>query len=198
MRKKFKITGLFYQVKGFKFRKYLNIRKTSSERKKPDLMVVMLNPGSSRPINGNEDYEMETEAIPDNTQDQIMRIMENCNFDYARILNLSDFREPKSSEFYRKIDELKNNKIAHSIFDESRSNDFDKLFVKNIPVIFAWGVNKNLKELANLAINKIGIKKSFGLKKEGFDFAYYHPLPQNYNKQKEWVENITKIIKKSP
>ena len=198
MRKKFKITGLFYQVKGFKFRKYLNIKKTNSERKKPDLMVVMMNPGSSRPIDGNEDYELETEAVPDNTQDQIMRIMENCNFDYARILNLSDFREPKSSEFYRKLDKLKNNKIAHSIFDENRRNDFDKLFVKNIPVIFAWGVNKNLKELANLAINKIGFEKSFGLKKEGLDFAYYHPLPQNYNKQKEWVETITKIIKKSP
>jgi hypothetical protein len=79
MREKFKITGLFYKVKGFKFRKYLNIKKTYSERKKPDLMVVMMNPGSSRPLDGNENINIEVEAIPDNTQDQIMRVMENSD-----------------------------------------------------------------------------------------------------------------------
>ena len=197
MRKKFKITGLFYQVKGFKFRKYLNIKKTDSKRIKPDLMVVMMNPGSSRPIDGNEDYEMETEAVPDNTQNQIMRIMEKCNFDYARILNLSDLREPKSSFFYKKIEELKNHKISHSIFDENRKSDYEELFEKNIPVIFAWGVNEKLSELASTAIEQIGETQPIGLKKKESDYAYYHPLPQNYLKQKEWVKKISEMIKKA-
>jgi hypothetical protein len=194
MREKFKVTGLFYEVNGYKFRKFLNIRKDNSESKIPDLIVVMMNPGSSRPINGIENDTIETDAIPDNTQKQIMRVMENCGFHYTRILNLSDLREPKSSVFYTKIDELDQKNIPHSIFDEKRKNDFETLFVKNVPVIFAWGVNKNLKILAQKAIKRITTNNSIGLKKNGVDFAYYHPLPQIYQKQKEWVENITECI----
>jgi hypothetical protein len=197
MEENFKITGLFYQQDGYNFRKFLNIVRKDSEIKKPDLMVIMMNPGSSGPLGVKENNNTETEAIPDNTQDQIMRVMRNCNFDFARILNLSDLREPKSSVFYNKIEELKKNKIAHSIFDNKRSSDYEKLFVNNIPVIFAWGVNEKLRELATLAINRIGETKPLGLKKNGFDFAYYHPLPQNYSKQKEWVERISEKIKKA-
>ncbi len=194
MNNRFKVTGFFYQINRYKFRKYLNIKKHNSKREIPDLMVIMMNPGSSRPLHGSDKYCVEIEAVPDNTQNQIMRVMSNCNFEYARILNLSDLREPKSSVFYKKIDEIEKYKIAHSIFDDKRNSDFENLFVKNIPVIFAWGVNKKLKELATLAMNKIGIEKYIGLKKEGVDFAFYHPLPPNYNKQKEWVEKITEMI----
>ncbi len=120
MRKNFKITGLFYQQDGFYFRKFLNIVKKDSEIKKPDLMVVMMNPDSSRPLDGNESNNIEAEAIPDNTQDQIMRVMKNCNFDFAQILNLSDLREAKSSVSYEKIEELQKHKISHSIFDKKK------------------------------------------------------------------------------
>lgn len=195
MREKFKVSGLFYQNKGYKFRKFLNIVRVNSIQKKPDLMVVMMNPGSSRPLDGNDNSKIETEAVPDNTEDQIMRIMDNCNFDFARILNLSDIREPKSSIFYEKIEELREYNISHSIFDKKRNGDYEKLFVKNIPVIFAWGVNEKLSELATTAVEQIGETQPIGLKKNRFDYAYYHPLPQNYTKQKEWVEKITKMIK---
>ncbi|MCD6112019.1 MAG: DUF1643 domain-containing protein [Bacteroidales bacterium] len=194
MRKQFNITGLFYEDQGYKFRKFLNIKKNNSVKKNPDLMVVMMNPGSSRPIDGIENNIVETDAIPDRTQDQIMRVMINCDFDFARVLNLSDLREPKSSILYSKFEELKKLKISHSIFDIERKQDFEELFVKDIPVIYAWGVSKKLEKLAKMTIKRIGVKKPIGLKKEGVDYAYYHPLPQNYNKQKEWVKNITEII----
>ena len=196
MRENFKITGLFYKENGYKFRKFLNIIKINSNKKRPDLMVVMMNPGSSKPLDGNENNKIETKAIPDKTQDQIMRVMENCKFDFARILNLSDLREPKSSVFYEKIKELEKYNILHSIFDKKRKDDFETLFVTNIPVIFAWGVNEKLSELATLTIKRIGEANPIGLKKN--EFAYYHPLPQNYTKQKEWVEKITEMIKKKP
>ncbi|MFB6318643.1 DUF1643 domain-containing protein [Saccharicrinis sp. FJH54] len=197
MRENFKITGLFYQKNGYNFRKFLNIARINSDQVIPDLIVVMMNPGSSRPLNGNENNNNETEAIPDNTQDQIMRVMNNCNFDFARILNLSDLREPKSSIFYKKIEELKRHKISHSIFDLERNHDYEKYFMKNVPVIFAWGVNENLFELAKLTVNQIGKITPIGLKKKGFEYAYYHPLPQNYTKQKEWVNKISEVIKKA-
>ncbi|WP_426065231.1 hypothetical protein [Flavobacterium sp. DSP2-3-1] len=195
MREDFNVTGLFYEIQEYKFRKFLNIVKKDSNCQIPDLMVVMMNPGGSRPINGYDDYEIETETIPDRTQDQIMVLMNNCKFNYARILNLSDFREPQSRKFYNQMDDFEIKNIHHSIFCEERKEDFNKLFIKDIPVIFAWGVNRNLFELAALAKERIGLVNVSGLKKEGEEYAYYHPLPQNYNKQKEWVINITETIK---
>lgn len=198
MRENFKITGLFHKQNGYRFRKFLNIKKINSDQLRPDLMVVMMNPGSSKPIDENQSDSVETEAIPDKTQDQIMRIMENCKFEFARILDLSDLREPKSSVFYEKIEELEKQNISHSIFDINRIADYEELFVKNIPVIFAWGVSEKLHELASIAINRIGETKQIGLKKSEYKYAYYHPLPQNYTKQREWVERITEMIIKSP
>lgn len=196
MKEDFKITGLFYEKEGFKFRKFLNIIKNDTNCKIPDLMVVMMNPGSSRPLNGINSFNEETETVPDRTQGQIMKLMINCGYNYARILNLSDFREPKSGIFYSKLEQLKEINIHHSIFSDDREEDFNTLFVKDIPVILAWGVNNNLFDLAAIAIARIGSEvKSIGIRKEGENFAYYHPLPQNYGKQKEWVQTITNNLK---
>ena len=84
--------------------------------------------------------------------------------------------------------------VPHSIFDERRKEDFDSLFIKDVHTIFAWGVGKNLQELAEKAIETINIKNPIGLEKTGLKWAFYHPLPQNYSKQKEWVDNITKQL----
>ena len=195
MRNDFNVTGLYYENNGFRFRKFLNILRKKSNCSSPDLMVVMMNPGSSKPINGIDSFNKETEAIPDKTQDQIMKIMDNCGFKYARILNLSDLREPKSKLFYSKINELQDKGIHHSIFSEDRRDEFNEIFIKNVPVILAWGVNTNLFELADLAIKRIGKSELFGIKKDKEENAFYHPLPQNYNKQREWVEIITYKLK---
>lgn len=196
MRENFKITGLFYEKGGFKFRKILNIIKKETNCKIPDLMVVMMNPGSSRPLNGIDSFNVETETVPDRTQDQIMKLMNNCGYNYARVLNLSDLREPKSGVFYSKLEELKELNIHHSIFSDNRKDDFNTLFVKGIPVILAWGVNNNLFELAAIAKDRIGSEFiAIGIQKVGEEYAFYHPLPQNYNKQIEWVETITDKLK---
>ena len=126
-----------------------------------------------------------------------MQIMLNCKFEYARILNLSDLREANSSVFYKKIAQLEKCNISHSIFDNNRNSDYKKLFVKDIPVIFAWGVSKNLCKLATMAINRIREAKPIGLKEDKLEYAYYHPLPRNNIKQIEWVKKITKMIKKA-
>lgn len=99
MKKQFKITGLYYAELGFKFRKYLDIKRVDTDITTPDIMVVMMNPGSSRPIDGIDNNKLESLAVPDNTQSQIMKVMLNSNLQYARILNLSDLREAKSNIF---------------------------------------------------------------------------------------------------
>ena len=190
---KFKIKGCFYENGNFKFRKYLNIIKKKTNALTPDLMVIMMNPGSSSPI-GNYN-NIETETIPDPTQEQIMRIMEKCDFNFARVLNLSDLIESKSKNLYSKIDGLRRENISHSIFEINRESEFKMLFVKGIPVIYAWGVSKKLKKLAEKAMRQINEPNPIGLQKEGFEYAYYHPYPRgNGNKQKEWLEKVTLMI----
>lgn len=195
MKENFDITGYFYQIEDLKCRKYLNIRKKNSEIQVPDLMVVMMNPGKSKPINRIDDGRQETQTIPDQTQDQIMRVMRNCGFEYSRVLNLSDIRITPSGAFYKMLPDLKKHKIAHSIFDQKRDKDFKELFIDNIPTIFAWGVGEDLTELAKIATERIGIEKPIGLKKNDKDYAFYHPLPRNNNDQKKWVDGITERIK---
>jgi len=194
MKHQFHITGLFYEIEGYKFRKYLNIKKKNSLKQEPDLMVIMMNPGASRPLDGIDNNIIESEAIPDRTQDQIMKVMTACKFEYARVLNLTDIREPKSQKMFLKLIEMDNKGVSHSIFDARRRNEFDSLFVEKIQVIFAWGVSKNLQELAEQGIKTINIDKPIGLNKEGVEWAYYHPLPQNYKKQIEWVEKTIEIL----
>lgn len=186
----YEISGYYYQEKGLSFRKYLNIKHKLRENDLPDLMVIMMNPGSSQPIDENENGRVETKAKPDPTQTQIIRVMEKLNFRYARILNLSDLREPKSTDFYKKINSVNESGIIHSIFHENRVNEFNELYVKGIPVIYAWGINKKLIHLAKCAIKATEAESSFGWRKPKFDFAYYHPLPRSYKKQKEWYEAI--------
>lgn len=113
---KFEITGLFYEASGYKLRKYLDIKREESSQNEPDLMVVMMNPGSSFPLDGIDNNSVPSEAEPDTTQQQIMKVMDAASFDYARILNLSDLRTPDSNELYRFLKSEESNTVAHSIF----------------------------------------------------------------------------------
>lgn len=196
MTSEFDIKGLFYEKEGYKFRKFLDIKTKNSYQLNPDLLVIMMNPGSSKPLDGIDNNCKISKAKPDRTQDQIMRIMLQFGYQYTRVLNLSDLREPKSKIFYSKMREMKDKKIAHSIFDEDRVVDFERLFVKNVPVIYAWGVSHKLKDVALKAMKKMNQVSPIGLKKQGTEFGYYHPLPPSYIKQKLWLKNITEFIVK--
>jgi hypothetical protein len=195
MKKQYKITGLYYQIQGFKFRKHLDIKNVKSSCKTPDLMVIMMNPGGSYPIDGIDNNTIASEAIPDRTQSQIIQVMQNAGFNYARVINLSDIREPKSNLFYNKIAELNTKGIAHSIFDDTRKEDLSQLWVNTATVIFGWGVSVKLKPLALKAIAACSASNPYGILKANTNWAYYHPLPQIYKKQLEWIETISNQIK---
>jgi hypothetical protein len=194
MKTQFTITGFYYEEQGFKFRKYLDIKTIKSGSKTPDLMVIMMNPGSSKPIDGIENNSTESLAIPDNTQSQIMKVMLNCNLQYARVLNLSDLREANSGIFYDKIIEMENKGIPHSIFDKNRQDDFNQLWVYNVHVIFGWGVSINLESLALKAMEACNACNPYGILKANTNWAFYHPLPPVHSKQLEWVMAVSKQL----
>jgi len=195
MKKQHKITGLYYQTQGFNFRKHLDIKNVKSSCKTPDLMVIMMNPGGSYPLDGIDNNTIASEAIPDRTQSQVIQVMQNAGFNYARVLNLSDIREPKSNLFYDKIAELDTKGIAHSIFDDTRKGDLSKLWINTATVIFGWGVSNKLKPLALKAIAACNASNPYGILKADTNWAYYHPLPPIHSKQIEWVEEVSKQLK---
>jgi|LauGreSBDMM110SN_4_FD.fasta_scaffold16441_3 hypothetical protein len=194
MTTEFKVSGYFYEISGFKFRKFLDIKENDSKLAMPDLMVVMMNPGSSYPLNGNDDSRAEVAAAPDRTQYQIMTVMGRAGFTYARILNLSDKRESNSNTFYKFLKSEESKKVPHSIFDKSRSKDFENLFIDTTPVICAWGVNSCLCGLASMAIPRLHQDNIIGIKKRSLEYAYYHPLPRVHQKQIDWANRILQQI----
>lgn len=197
MKDGFEIAGCFYRLAGFNCRKYLDIRRKGTCLENPDLLAVMMNPGNSRPVDGIYGSGLATKADSDRTQQQVMRVMNNCDLDYCRVINLTDIQETKSSKLYRVLDKPKTKKVAHSIFDPRRQSDFDVLFPKNTVTILAWGVHEALTGLARQAIEKIGNENAVGLKKNNSELGYYHPLPPSYYKQQAWVSQMTELLKKS-
>ena len=194
MKNDFKLVGFFYKIGEYKCRKYLDIKLKSSKITNPDLMVIMMNPGSSYPLDELDDNSVPSIAEPDKTQEQIIKVMKNSSLEYARILNLSDLRTPNSKELYNFLKSKNSKSIPHTIFGENRAEDFNSLFIKGVPLIYGWGVNSALKELAKLAIKKTNHPSPIGLKKDNEEYSYYHPLPRVYSEQVEWVEKISQML----
>jgi len=191
----FIIAGFYYTLDNRKFRKFLDIKHISTNVNSPDIMVVMMNPGSSKPVNDKDNGCTLTVAIPDRTQDQIMKVMLNTGYQYARILNLSDLRTPDSNELYQFLRSDEIGSIPHSIFCSEREQDFNALFIRDVPIIYGWGVNASLRSLAEQALGMIDTDNPFGVLKENTLWAYYHPLPPVYSKQEAWVNQVSNQLR---
>ena len=194
MSKEFEVTGLFYKLGERKLRKHLDIMRAGTDQASPDLMVVMMNPGSSYPLDGIDHNLRPTKAHPDNTQEQIMKVMQNTTLNFARVLNLSDLRTPDSSKLYEFLSSSEAKEIDHSIFSESRNMELQSLFQLGVPTIFGWGVNQALLPLAKTAVDVLSIQNPLGMLKSNTTYCYYHPLQRLYQKQVEWVQHVTNQI----
>jgi hypothetical protein len=200
----FDIQGYFYNIDELKFRRFIEIKRKGINLEKNDLSLVMMNPGSSRPkhydeINNFEYLNNFVEAFSDETIEQIMRIMDNNNLNYAKIVNLSDIRNAKSEIFYEMLNTVLQN-YDHSIFSETNKHFLSNYLNSQSLFIFAWGVDTRLNNLSTQAIKvikemygnnivTIGIKHKKNLN------GYYHALPQKQLDQIIWVENISDMIR---
>ena len=198
----FNLQGFFYIQGELRFRRYLEIKRKNVILAKNDLSVIMMNPGSSKPKSIDENsftdcFNKFIKAEPDTTLMQIMRVMENCNFNYAKIVNLSDVRTTKSTDFFKLLkSDLKNN-IDHSIFFDPDKYDLKNYLNQQSVFIYAWGVDERLKKIARQALE---VLYTYGSKKIGIphsinQYGYYHPLPRGKEKQIKWVDTITRMIK---
>jgi hypothetical protein len=146
-------------------RLYLDLKKIEHlEKARPDLILIMLNPGSCSPKDHN--CTGETEVALDQTLRRVAKLFKKIpSINWIRILNLSDLANPKSDEFFKKLKELENSNIFnHSIFDKSRESDFVNLVSENCNIYFACGTSKKAQPMLEKAIDRLNERKAQILK----------------------------------
>ena len=162
----------------------------------PDLLVVMMNPGASRPLEGLWDAGQNDGFVatqPDRTQYQIMRLMlaaqaSGLPWTHARILNLSDLRTPRSAVFLEKLNSYSADD-SHSLFSTSRLTECRTLFeCMSTPVLCAWGLSPKFAPFASSALAATQGHPLLGLTADGL--AYRHPLPQRHDLQLQWLAQL--------
>jgi len=195
--KQFHMAGSFYKRANDVYRKYVDIKLDSTSVVKPQLMVVMMNPGKFLPLGGDIENASvgNIEKCFDPTLNQILRVMYCASLDCVRVINLSDRRAPKSLDFFSFLESKEADEFPHSIFDQRRKDELAELFVSDVPVIYAWGVSPKLSQLSKMAVKAIDERNPIGLKKEGKSNAYYHPLRPSTPKQKEWVRKVLGMLR---
>jgi hypothetical protein len=210
LKQSYRVVGHFYALKvpgadPVRCRSILEISSTgSNERAAADAVFVMMNPGSSRPVE-EADRVLELECgrawetalglvptVPDTTQYQVMRVMHNSGWDRVRVINLSDLREPKSGTFikcYQRLEEQAGCK-GHSVFAATRSKELQGHLARKPggPIVCAWGVSDHLNPLIQQALKALGTEAGLtGLPKRGCPGKYFHPLPTLQVQKERWV-----------
>jgi hypothetical protein len=194
--------GQYYTNENMPCRKYLIITSEDiGTISSFDLLVIMMNPGSSRPISENSVSNIclgnFLPAAPDTTQSQIVSIMGRFNYTRAVVINLSDVVNPNSLSFLKNIHglEYRGLGLVHSIMNRDDDiNTLKKCLTDNTKVIIASGVNRKLKTLTQSAVGVFG-KRAFGKKKNNKEL-FYHPWPRSGHKRNEWLKYVIKRIEK--
>ena len=232
LKKEYTVFGSFYDVKDpvtvvsdhtesqtRRFRNLLEIYHKSVEPAKnktyetykaePELIVVMMNPGSSRPwdkkyaipllhagMNYNEEEILKVKMVraqPDLAQYQIMRFMKKANIQYARVINLSDLRDGNSDSAADNLNEIRRVPVVgclHSIVN--REEEFSLAIGTAAPILSGWGFSqKAFVPFIHKAMSMLPPQRIFGVKKEnGWPCDFYYPSPSVLEKKLEWLKNI--------
>ena len=177
----------------------------------PDLVVVMMNPGSShpmdnRPVEERIEYPRQGDSIrkelvktqPDNTQYQVMRVAVSKGWKHIRVLNLSDLRDPKSGGFLQKVDSLAETMggHTHSIFCKERSAECAHALKRKTrtPILLGWGQVPGLVSLARQCLERIENESTCTIPSDVHPLLNAHPSPMLQSKKLQWLEDITQAL----
>jgi hypothetical protein len=198
---RFAIYGRFYRAmfdgKSFELRSHLEIVEKGvawpqAADADADLVAVMMNPGGSRPT-ATLDAHGWAPAVPDRTQYQLMKLAMHAQSHgkpvrHIRVINLSDLRTPKSAALFATMEVLTDDQ--HSLFSAGRLTELQRaLGAPHVPVLRAWGLATQLKDLATLGIARTASRTVLGLTDDGL--KYRHPLPQRADLQRAWLEQVS-------
>ena len=172
----------------------------------PDSVVIMMNPGSSRPIEAGDTDSLLNMPLasnfrkplvltqPDNTQYQIMRIMASKGWKHVRVLNISDIRDPKSPSFIARtkaLDAIKGGEV-HSLFSKARSVERANMLNRKpgAPFILGWGQDPGLIPLAKQCLKCIGGEAAVTVPAGNDPTLTAHPSPMLQAKKEAWLDAI--------
>jgi hypothetical protein len=218
LKKLFQVRGHFYDVlvggKRVPCRSVLEIVRAAplghGPTTDPDAIVVMMNPGGSKPLSSVPDLADHTQlwstqkklvlTKPDVTQYQIMRVMYFCRWNYVRVLNLSDLREASSASFVKqyRVLEQKHEYMKHSIFSTARAAELSTHLKRSTgaPIISAWGTSPQLAPLIGRCARRIRKHGDFiGLPHHEGEDRYLHPLPHLQIDKRAWVDSMVDLIR---
>ena len=172
----------------------------------PDAVVIMMNPGSSRPIEDGDTDSLLTMPLPenfkkplvltqpDNTQYQLMRIMVSKHWKHLRVLNISDIRDPKSPSFIARtkaLDSIEGGG-AHSLFSKVRKTEREQMLQRKpgAPFILGWGQDAGLIPLAKQCLDCIEGEQVVTVPAESNPILTAHPSPMMQDKKEAWLDDI--------
>jgi hypothetical protein len=172
----------------------------------PDAVVIMMNPGSSRPVEEGDTDSLLSMPLPenfkkplvltqpDNTQYQLMRIAVSKGWKHIRILNISDIRDPKSPSFIARTKALDGIEggAAHSLFSKIRKTERERMLKRKpgAPFILGWGQDAGLIPLATQCMDCIKGEKTVTVPAGTDPALTAHPSPMLQAKKEAWLESI--------
>ena len=220
LKKLFNVYGHFYDLrigdKEFKCRSVLEIvakEIKAHTRHLPDAVFIMMNPGSSRPLDRNYKERIFDIATthsggcardviptrPDNAQYQIMRVMLLEGWRFVRVLNLSDLRNGNSGNFSREFQKASeiDGSHPHSILHPERREEFCKYIeTNNGPIIAAWGDIGVLSKLAEEALDLLKNKILTGIRLSEPSSSFRYPSPYKKTDKLKWLREIKTELEK--
>lgn len=173
----------------------------------PDAVFIMMNPGSSQPLVKVDNslsagliHRLKISLVPtrpDTTQYQVMRLMYFLNWQHVRVLNLSDLRCTKSSEFMRLYPRLEVDSAfdSHSIFSQARRLELTRKLPirREVPLVLAWGLSDGLNPLIKRCLASLPRGQVIhGLLEAGTTDKYRHPLPSLQKDKLVWVDRMVR------
>lgn len=180
--------------------------RSGAARNLPDAVVIMMNPGSSRPIEAGDTDRLLTMPLPgafqkplvltqpDNTQYQIMRVMVAKGWEHVRVLNISDLRDPKSPSFIARTRALaaRPGGETHSLFCEARTAERHTLLERKpgAPFILGWGQDAGLIPLAAQCLSRLDGGRILTVPAGNDPVLTAHPSPMMQKKKEEWLDAI--------
>ena len=226
LKKRFTCYGHFYELvlmngERARCRSVLEIVDTSIpqgnpsdiSRMEPDVVVVMMNPGSSHPkdlsyVDEVVEYpraaaSMRKELVltqPDNTQYQVMRVAVHQGWKHIRVLNLSDLRDPKSGSFLQKVEALSEVEggHVHSMFCAERTEELANSIRRkgNTPIMLGWGQDVGLVPLAEQCMKELEGEPVCTVSSEVHPLLNAHPSPMLQAKKLAWLDSMVQQLER--
>jgi hypothetical protein len=213
LKKQFSVFGHFYKLKLrgvlYPCRSVLEIVAndvSTGDFSNPCAVVVMMNPGSSKPVDSNYTekvhlpYEIrsnswEKELVPtkpDPAQYQIMRLMLLVRWSHVRVINLSDLRNGNSGNFAEDFSDASSLDPSEPfcISDSGRRTEL-LTYCQDAPHILAgWGSVEVLRKQAITFLDTFSSISGIALERPW----YAYPSPSMFIYKIRWLENIQPTI----